>query len=300
MSFESLPISIGVAASALSVAMVVYALLAHPAARRPTHGLPGLKRSLALKRSSLFRGFEPILRHWAAWASKLPVGHRRVDIARQLQRSGEYLGLTPDEYLALMLIGALGFSAAGVVICLLANIKLPFALLGSCVGVLTPVSLVHTQIRTRRLQVNRGLPAAIDLAALCMSAGMDFIGALRQIVANSSDSDDAVQEELERILQELELGHTRRQALENFVARVPTDAVKDFTSSVIQAEDKGNPLSEVLQVQASMLRMRRSVLAEEAAARAGLLMMIPLMMLFCCIMLLLLGPLVINNLQGGI
>jgi tight adherence protein C len=300
MSFENLPVSIGVAASALSVATIVYMLSALPAARRPTHGLPGLKRSLALQRNRLFRVFEPILRHCAAWTSKFPVGHWRVDIAKQVQRSGEYLGLTPDEYLALMLIGAFGFSVAGIAICLLAHVKPLYALLGSCVGFFTPVSLVHTQISTRRVQVNRGLPAAIDLAALCMSAGMDFIGALRQIVANSADSDDAVQEELERILQELELGHTRRHALENFAARVPTDAVKDFTSSVIQAEEKGNPLSEVLQVQASMLRMRRSVLAEEAAARAGLLMMIPLMMLFTCIMLLLLGPLVINNLQGGL
>lgn len=299
MSFENLPVWIGVAASSFAVVVIAYTLLALPAARRPTHGLPGLKRSVALQRSSLFRAFEPILRQCAAWVSRFPVGHWRVDIARQVQRSGEYLGLTPDEYLALMLIGALGFSVAGIVICLLAKFNPLYALLGTVVGLFTPVSLVHTQISTRRGQVNRGLPAAIDLAALCMSAGMDFIGALRQIVANTSDRDDAVHEELERILQELELGHTRRQALENFAMRVPTDAVKDFTSSVIQSEEKGNPLSEVLQVQASMLRMRRSVLAEEAAARAGLLMMIPLMMLFTCIMLLLLGPLVINNLQAG-
>ena len=98
----------------------------------------------------------------------------------------------------------------------------------------------------------------------------------------------------------VELGHTRQQALAAFSERVPTEAVKDFVSSVRQAEEKGNPLSEVLQIQATMLRMRRSVLGEEAAARAEVLMMLPLMMLFSSILLILIGPLVINTMQSGL
>ncbi len=260
-----------VSVGALSLAAVIlgYALFSETAARRPLRGLAGLKRAAVLKRSSLFRAFEPLMRYTASWSSKLPLSDMRLKIAKQLQKSGDYLGLTPDEYVALMLIGALGFTVAGLVICQLANLNMAYALGGTLIGLGTPRSLVSHQISVRSTQVNRGLPAAIDLAAMCMSAGMDFIGALRQIVTHGANSDDAVQEELERILQELDLGHTRREALEAFAERVPTESVKDFVSSVKQAEDKGNPLSEVLQVQASMLRMRRTVLAEEAAARAG-------------------------------
>ncbi|MCB9666548.1 MAG: type II secretion system F family protein [Myxococcales bacterium] len=291
---------ISVGALALAGVILGYALLSETAARRPTRGLQGLKRAAALKRSTLFRAFEPLLRYGASWASKVSVGDMRLKIAKQLQRSGDYLGLTPDEYLAMIFWGSLGFTISGIVICHLGNLKLMYALGGALVGLWTPHSLVTHQIRIRSTQVNRGLPAAIDLAALCMSAGMDFIGAIRQIVTHGAGSDDAVQEELERILQELELGHTRREALDAFAERVPTESVKDFVSAVKQAEDKGNPLSEVLQVQATMLRMRRTVLAEEAAARAGVLMMIPLMMLFSSIILILLGPLVISNLQAGL
>ncbi len=299
MNFEHLPSFFGVAAIALALLILAYVLLSQPAARRPTRGLGGLKRSAALKHNVLFSTFEPTLRYCAAWAAKLPVTQFRFTIAKQLQRSGDYLGLTADEYLALMFIGSFGFTAAGIVICYLANINMIYAVSGTCIGLGMPSSLLKTQTKTRQLHINRGLPAAIDLAALCMTAGMDFIGALKQIVAYSSD-DDAVQEEMSHILQELELGHTRRQALENFAERVPTESVKDFVSSVTQSEEKGNPLATVLQVQASMLRMRRSVLAEEAAARAGVLMMIPLMMLFSCIVLLLLGPLFIQNVQAGL
>jgi tight adherence protein C len=150
------------------------------------------------------------------------------------------------------------------------------------------------EIARRFKQVNRGLPTSIDLASLCMGAGLDFPGALRQIVEKAGRKDDALIDELKRILQELELGRTRRQALENFAERVPTDAVRDFVGAVTQAEEKGNPLAEVLRIQAYMLRMRRSVMAEEAAARAAVMMMLPLMLIFCAIILVLLGPFVVN------
>jgi tight adherence protein C len=67
----------------------------------------------------------------------------------------------------------------------------------------------------------------------------------------------------------------------------------------VQAEEKGNPLAEVLQIQATMLRMRRSVAAEESAARAGVLMMGPLMLIFATIMLIILGPFAVNIASGN-
>jgi len=67
---------------------------------------------------------------------------------------------------------------------------------------------------------------------------------------------------------------------------------------VVQSEEKGNPLSEVLNIQATMLRMRRSVAAEESAARAGIYMMGPLMLIFACIMLIILGPFIVNSITG--
>ena len=67
----------------------------------------------------------------------------------------------------------------------------------------------------------------------------------------------------------------------------------------MQSEEKGNPLAEVLRIQANMLRMRRSVLAEESAARAAVLMMGPLMLIFGAIILVLLGPFIINSMESG-
>jgi tight adherence protein C len=71
--------------------------------------------------------------------------------------------------------------------------------------------------------------------------------------------------------------------------------VQDFAHAVIQAERRGTPLAEVLEVQARVLRMRRSVAAEEAAARASVLLMLPLLLLLLAVLLLLFGPFLVNG-----
>ena len=75
--------------------------------------------------------------------------------------------------------------------------------------------------------------------------------------------------------------------------------VSPVVGAVVQAEEKGNPLGEVLRIQASMLRMRRSVMAEEAAAKAAVMLIGPLMLIFGAIMLCLMGPFVISTAQSG-
>jgi tight adherence protein C len=158
-----------------------------------------------------------------------------------------------------------------------------------------PYSQLSAEIKHRFKEINRTLPTVIDLAALCMGAGSDFPGAIRMIVESAGAEKGVIEEEFRRILQELDLGHTRKQALEAFLERAPTESVRDFVSATIQAEQKGNPLAEVLQIQATVLRLHRTVAAEEGAARAGVLMIIPMVLLMLCILLLLVGPFAVKG-----
>ena len=167
-------------------------------------------------------------------------------------------------------------------------------------GPLLPTLQLRSKTKERYKAVDRGLPAAIDLASLCMGAGLDFPGAIKHVVANMSDKKSPIRLELQRLLQEISLGRTRKQALQSFAERVRTDSVKEFVAAVMQAEEKGTPIALVLEVQATALRSRRSVLAEEAAARAGVLLMLPMLMIMVSIVLLLMGPLFIQMADGGI
>lgn len=292
----------GIGAAALlssGLFLAVHTLARNPPVTTPRLGLRGLKRQQALAEGGSFVTVEPAMRFVAGWVAHLPLGDRRRAVDEMLKHAGDWLGLTANEFIALGILGGVGFGAFGIVAVNLAELPSALVFFFAGLGAVLPYVQVTGQRARRFKEVNRSLPGSIDLASLCMGAGLDFPGSIRQIV-DKAGRKDALVEELAFILQELELGRTRRQALENFADRVPTEAVRDFVGTVIQAEEKGNPLAEVLRIQANMLRMRRSVMAEEAAARAAVLMMGPLMLIFCAIVILLLGPFIVQGMQAGL
>jgi len=282
-----------------AILLAVYTFTRNEPTAMPITGARGLKRQRALAAEGSFKTIEPLMRLVASWIAPMHMPKLRRRIDEQLIHAGDWLGLTADEFLALSMISAVGFMLVSLLLSDVLDMSPAFTVFFGGLGAMLPYMRVTGEIQDRFKSVNRGLPTAIDLASLCMGAGLDFPGALRQIVDKAAAKDDALTEELNRILQELELGRTRRQALENLAERVPTEAVRDFVGAVVQAEEKGNPLAEVLRIQARMLRMRRSVMAEEGAARAAVLMMAPLMLIFCAIILILLGPFIIQGMNSG-
>jgi tight adherence protein C len=265
----------------------------------PRLGARGLKRQRAIEAGGTFVTFEPMIRMVAGWVAYFPLTDQRRTIDELLKHAGDWLGMTANEFLALSFISAFFGTAIGLIVLTVSESPPIFFVIFTAIGAMIPYFQVTGERDRRFKEVNRALPGSIDLASLCMGAGLDFPGAIRQIVEKAGNRNDSLVEEFERLLQELELGRTRRQALENFADRAPTEAVRDFVGAVVQAEEKGNPLAEVLRIQATMLRMRRSVMAEEAAARAAVLLMGPLMLIFGAIILCLLGPFMVQVSQSG-
>lgn len=271
-----------------------------PATERPILGARGLNRAKALSQGTLFPWVEPTLRLLAAWLAPLRMERIRAQVRRSLTHSGDYLGLSDDELIALCFLSGIGFGGGTLIACQLLTIPWPLAIGALCIGALLPWFRIVGVAQQRALRVGRGLPAAVDLASMCMSAGLDFPGSLRRIVHSASDASDPVIEEFARVLQELDLGHTRRSAMEGFASRIPTDQVREFVNSVVQAEEKGSPLARVLTIQAQTQRLRRSVAAEETASEAALMLLGPMTLIFLCVIVLLLGPVVIRFMTGGI
>jgi tight adherence protein C len=288
-----------------SLALLAHGLWRLPRLEPPTTGLRGEMRKRALEAGSPLRSCEPVLLLVGGWVRALgwlPFRPWQRAFARyvawqeqQLTLAGRAAGLDAFELSALALclaagagvgvsLGALGTGNGAVWV-------IPAAALGLALPNLRLQSITADRFKA----ATRSLPASIDLAALCMSAGSDFTQALRYIVQGS---EDLIAEELGRVLHALEVGHTRRAALLELAERLPVEPVRDLVRALVQAEERGNPLAEALHNQARMSRMRRSVAAEEAAARAGVLMVLPMMLLMGCVVLLLLGPFFVTG--GGL
>jgi tight adherence protein C len=145
---------------------------------------------------------------------------------------------------------------------------------GAIVGGAIPWLIVDSARVERARAINRGLPYAIDMMSLSMSAGLDFPSSVHQVVEKAK-ANEALKEELSYFLQQLQLGTTRVHALKEMTRRTPIDCVFEFAQALTQAEERGNPVAAVLEVQAASSRVRRSNLAEKAAASMKAKMVLP-------------------------
>jgi tight adherence protein C len=280
--------------AAIATGLVVVASTSKPPVRSTEVGLRGYKRHKALESSLGFSLLEPALRLLAAWVAWLPLGGFRSRINTMLVHAGDYLGLTDDELIGMcVLSGGVGVGVAIAVGGYVPNMLLQGLIVG--LAVYYPYTHVRSVAVDRQREISRRLPGAMDLMSLCMSAGLDFPGALRALCVQKGKDSDPLIEEFELILHNLRLGHSRRHALQGFTNRVPAEVVRDFVAAVTQAEDKGNPLREVMRVQAGVLRLRRSIAAEEASTRASLAMVLPLALALLATLTLIVGPLMIRT-----
>jgi tight adherence protein C len=274
----------------LALALAVYAVASAPSRVASRLGSRGLKRLRALEKNELWKQVEPMVRWLGVRVSGLLTDDQRAKLDRQLMLAGDFMGLTAEEYIGLSILSFFGGLTFGAVAGAITGMGIVMVIIIGPLGAALPYLQIQSTAELRVKAINRGLPYAIDLIALAMSAGKDFPGAVRQVIEKCSDPEDPLMEEFSRILQELGVGRTRKQALLGLADRVPSESVQEFVNSVVQAEEKGNPLADVLQIQAGMTRMRRSVRAEQQAAKAGVQMIGPLALLLLCIIALIMGP----------
>lgn len=284
------------AAGAFSLAgsILAYGIASAPTRQANRLGLRGLKRQKALQSNEAWAQVEPLVRWLGVRVSGIPTDEQRDKLDAQISLAGDYLGLTPDEYIALCILSAFGCAFLGAFAGAFVDLIGILAVVGFLAGPSVPYFMITGEAEERQKVVSRGLPYVNDLLALAMGAGLDFPGSIRQVVEKSSNPDDPIVEEFTLVLQTLNLGRTRKDAMLEFARRVPTISVQEFVNALVQAEERGNPVAEVLAIQATTSRLRRSVRAEELAAKAGVKIVAPLMLvLFACIILVL-GPMMLT------
>ncbi len=221
-------------------------------------------------------------------------------IRRQLVATGNQNYYTPEEYLALSLM--VGIICAVVLevgnILATGNLSVTLPIVGLLGGVILAIAQLHSTASKRARLISKRVPYALDLIALAMGAGATFIEAVKTIVRE--DQADPFNVELRTLLAEMELGTTRRKALQNLAERIPLEELRSIIASVIQAEELGTPLGDVLHDQATLLRLQRSVHAEQAAAVASVRILIPCLLLVLAVVLAVFGPAILRVIRRGL
>lgn len=264
----------------------------------PLLGYRETKRKDGLARNRLLRTIWPLAEVLTYYSRFLPFPGWRRDIALKLIEAGEPLGMSVDEFIGLNIALALCGLGCAALLDRAAHLGAALYIVFFLVGVMVPSMYLSEIAQERFKSINRGLPPVIDLVVMAMTAGADFMGSVAQVVSKWSRKRDPLYDELSRFLNDLMLGKTRREALEAFAARAPTELVKTFVGAVIEAEQRGTPLVEVLAIQAEVARTRRFQRAEQIAGRAGVLVKLPLIVILAACMLVMFGGVIVKALRG--
>lgn len=159
-------------------------------------------------------------------------------------------------------------------------------------GFLLPELYLKSEGKKRQEAILRSLPDVLDLISVSVEAGLGFDGALQKVCEKSKGP---LADEFDRSLQELNLGKPRREALRDMADRVNVDDVSTFLASIIQADQLGVSITNVLRLQSRQVRNNRRMRAEEQAQKAPIKILLPLLLfIFPTILIVLLGPAVIQ------
>lgn len=163
-----------------------------------------------------------------------------------------------------------------------------FLIIFGAIAYFLPDLWLRGEISRRKTLVAQALPDAIDLLTISVEAGLGFDQAIARVV---SKSDNALTREFARVMQEMRIGVPRREALRAMVDRTGVDDLNAFIAAILQAEQLGASISNVLRIQAVEMRLRRRQRAEKLAHEAPIKMLFPMaFLIFPPIFVVVLGP----------
>ena len=220
----------------------------------------------------------------------------RARVEKKLRSAAFPEGVTADEFFGLVVLGAF----AGGFVGFLLSLRLGLALViffGAFVGAAWPFSWLRGRLASRRTDIRRQLPYALDLLTLSVEAGLDFTEALGRISGKLGDSPLAA--ELDAALRDVRLGRTRAEAMRILAERLDMSEITSVTSALIQADELGSALGPVLRAQSEQIRIARSQEAEKKALEAPVKILFPLIFFILpTVIIIIAGPIVLRW-RGG-
>jgi tight adherence protein C len=166
--------------------------------------------------------------------------------------------------------------------------RILFTAIVAALGFFLPSLYLSALISRRQEAIIKKFPDALDLMSICVDAGLTFDGAMARV---DEKWDDPLALEFGRVIYEVQLGKSRRQALRDMSNRMDVSDVGSFVAAILQAEHLGVSIGKVLRIQSEQMRIRRRQRAEEKAHQAPVKMLFPLVFLiFPSMFIVLLGP----------
>lgn len=234
----------------------------------------------------------PAAVHFAGVGRRLSRAGTEGRLQRRLDIAGNPAGWDVERMLGVKVVGLGALGGLSLLFALsqgyppLRTVVVATALAG--LGYVVPDLLLYNTGEKREAQIRRALPDALDLLTISVEAGLGFDAAVLKVARNTTGP---LAQEFARVLQEMQLGVGRIEAIRAMGERSTIKELRSFCQAMVQADQLGVPVGRVLRIQSQEMRLRRRQAAEEKAQKVPVKIMIPLVLcILPCLFIIVLGP----------
>lgn len=200
----------------------------------------------------------------------------RAKYRQKLANAGLMKEVTPEEFVSLKLFMILGGPFVFLAVRAFLEKDWPLFLtpLMGVLGYFYPNVWLNGKVQRRNEEVLRAMPFIVDMLALSVEAGLDFMAAIQRVIEKAPSS--ALVEEFEILIRETKIGSSRAEGLRQLSWRVNMIEINSFCATLIAADSVGASIGPILKQLSTELRVKRSSRAEQLGATAATKILIPM------------------------
>lgn len=252
-----------------------------------------------LNNTLFIRVFKPILDNVSKFMMRITPAEITSSLEAKIIKAGNPGNLTVREWVNIQALLAVGLPALTFLLCREgkagAGVTFLFIMTEIVLAFVLPGFILGKIITARQKTILNSLPDVIDLLTVSVEAGLGFDGALMKVVEKKPGPLAA---EFDKVLQEIKVGRQKKEALKDMAKRIDIQDLTAFISSIIQADQFGVSIANVLRIQAEQIRLRRRQRAQERAMKVPVKMLLPMVVfIFPTLFIVLLGPVIIQMIK---
>ena len=223
----------------------------------------------------------------------------RAKYRQKLANAGLSKEMTPEEFAALKFFMILGGPFVFLAVRWIYEGDWPLSItpIMGVVGYFYPDIWLQGRTKNRGDEILRGMPFIVDMLALSVEAGLDFMAAIQRVIEKAPPG--PLVEEFETLIKETKIGSSRAEGLRQLGWRVNIIEVNSFCATLIAADSVGASIGPILKQLSSELRVKRSSRAEQLGATAATKILVPMIFFILpAVLVAIFAPMILKMMEG--
>jgi tight adherence protein C len=208
--------------------------------------------------------------------------------------------MTPEDFYAFKIFLIVGFPIVFMIVRTFLEETWPLKSIPalSLLGYFYPDIWIKGKVEKRQKDIINSMPFAVDMLALSVEAGLDFIMAMAKVVEKAPKG--ALTDEFEAVIKEIKIGASRAEALRNMAYRIDSISMTSFTATLIAADSVGASIGPILKNLSIEIRQKRSTAIEKEGATAPTKILFPMIVFIMpAVFLMIAAPMAVEFVTGG-